>query len=278
MKKIPYFAYGSNLNSAQMKIRCPDAVEVSPAVLEGWQLRERLYADIEPAPGECVNGALYEISPDDLAALDYYEGYPDFYTRKTVLVTDKAGVYRKALVYHMTAHCQDRRSERPYPAQYREVCSEGAEYWGIPNAFVPQDAGKNTLFPGEIPGVSEGIKTILNYLDGEQPLPRAKRLWNGGGVVITLKEQNIPGIFGFYPAPREITTRHGMELSWLFNDLRDLFRKEKILDSTSREDFFQELAETASAAIRNDPQTGARSLCREVTLKAQEIYEDMRQI
>ena len=135
MDKILYFAYGSNLNVAQMKQRCPDSVEISAAVLDGWQLKERLCADIEPAPGECVNGALYEISRNDLANLDVYEGYPEFYTRKRVQVTDCAGIFREAWVYVMTPQYQDRRFSRPFPQHYREVCSAGAEYWGIPNAF-----------------------------------------------------------------------------------------------------------------------------------------------
>ncbi|MBQ7394626.1 MAG: gamma-glutamylcyclotransferase [Lentisphaeria bacterium] len=69
---------------------------ISPAVLNGWKLVERTYADIEECPGECVNGALYEISENDLAALDIYEGYPEYYTRKEVMVTDNFGKYRKA--------------------------------------------------------------------------------------------------------------------------------------------------------------------------------------
>ena len=43
-----------------------------------------------------VNGALYEITENDLAALDIYEGYPEYYTRKEVMVTDNFGKYRKA--------------------------------------------------------------------------------------------------------------------------------------------------------------------------------------
>ena len=276
MDKILYFAYGSNLNAGQMKQRCPDSGEISAAVLDGWQLKERLYADIEPAPGECVNGALYEISRKDLANLDLYEGYPEFYTRKRVQVTDSAGVYRKAWVYFMTPPYQDRRFSRPFPQHYREVCSAGAEYWGIPNAFQPGSPVKDTLFSGSLPGVSEGIQAILDHLNGEQALPRAKRLWIGADVVITLKKQNLQGIFGFYPPPLEVTTAHALELSWLFNDLRDLFRKEGLLDSISREVFFQELAAAASASVRENPEIDARSLCRAVTLKAEEIYEEMK--
>lgn len=131
-----YFAYGSNLNIPQMKGRCPDAVGVSAAVLNGWGLRERTYADIEPAPGECVHGALYEIGASDLESLDFYEGYPEFYDRVEVTVVDSEGVSRNALVYTMTTQYKDRRSTRPYSEYYRAICSEGAESWGIPNAFA----------------------------------------------------------------------------------------------------------------------------------------------
>jgi len=139
MSEILYFAYGSNLNIPQMKGRCPDAVGVSAAVLNGWRLKERTYADVEPAPGECVHGALYEISADDLSSLDFYEGYPEFYDRVEVSVVDSKGASRSAWVYTMTAQYKDRRSDRPYSDQYRAVCSEGAEAWGIPNAFALKD-------------------------------------------------------------------------------------------------------------------------------------------
>ena len=152
MDKILYFAYGSNLNVAQMKQRCPDCVEISAAVLDGWQLKERLYADIEPAPGKCVNGALYEISRKDLSSLDIYGGYPEFYTRKPVRVTDSEGIYREALVYIMTPQYQDRRFSRPFPQHYREVCSAGAEYWGIPNAFRQGSSLKAPYSPFRLPG------------------------------------------------------------------------------------------------------------------------------
>lgn len=136
MEKYLYFAYGNNLNIDQMKMRCPDSVEVSSAVLKNWQLAERTFADIEIAEGQCVNGALYEVSLDDLRALDLYEGYPDFYTRLQVTVCDSSGRCRKAIVYAMTEENKKRCNARSYSDSYRKTCSEGAEAWGIPNAFA----------------------------------------------------------------------------------------------------------------------------------------------
>ena len=40
MEKMYYLAYGSNLNVEQMKKRCPDAVVVGTAVLDGYRLME----------------------------------------------------------------------------------------------------------------------------------------------------------------------------------------------------------------------------------------------
>ena len=76
-----YFAYGSNMNIKQMSHRCPGAVPIGPAVLMGYVLAERRYADIEKRNGALVNGLLWEISDNNLYALDCYEGYPHLYTR-----------------------------------------------------------------------------------------------------------------------------------------------------------------------------------------------------
>ena len=134
--KYLYFAYGSNLDIGQMRKRCPGAETVSAAVLKNWRLVERCYADIEKADGECVHGALYSVTEDDLAALDFYEGYPALYTRETVSVTDRDGVERRALVYTMTALYKQRSRAEGYSEDYRAVCSAGARAWGIPDAFA----------------------------------------------------------------------------------------------------------------------------------------------
>ncbi|MDY0002073.1 MAG: gamma-glutamylcyclotransferase family protein [Polyangia bacterium] len=38
MKPVLYFAYGSNLDQAQMRRRCPTAAPIGPATLDGWRL------------------------------------------------------------------------------------------------------------------------------------------------------------------------------------------------------------------------------------------------
>ena len=261
-----YFAYGSNLNIKQMKQRCPDSVGISPAVLSGWKLVERTYADIEECPGECVNGALYEISENDLAELDHYEGY---YTRQEVMVTDNSGRYRKAWVY---GECGKRRDHGSYSERYRKVCSDGAEYWGIPNAFAAVPDTGHTLWKKDVPDVPAGLQKLQEFLESDAPLPKAKKLWIGARVIITLKPQNIKGDFDFYPAPLEVTTPHGQELSWVFYDLQKIFKK--YLNSMNKFDFYGKLAECA-AEVAPKTEISGRELCLHVVLKAKEIYNGM---
>ena len=262
-----YFAYGSNLNVPQMLSRCPGSVKVSPAVLHNYRLAERLYADIEPAAGEFVHGALYDISENDLASLDRYEGFPRVYTRKEVLVTDSCGIYCKALVYIMTEETARSRARGKFPEDYRQVCSEGAKSWGIPDGFSPQVQVPSTLWEkGRTPDIAAGLEAMLACLD-TGAIPRAKRLWCGADVIISLTPQITEEAFGFYPAPVNVATPHALELSWVFCDLRDLFKGK--LDSMNKYRFYGELAETAMAARGGT----AADLCRKVILKAREFTE-----
>ena len=130
-----YFAYGSNLNWEQFHNRCPDARMVCPAVLHGWRLAERQFADIEKDDESLVHGALYAISPADLEMLDYYEGYPEGYTRQELPVVRKDGQLLMALAYMMTPAWRRELEGVPYSRTYRQICSDGAAFWNIPDAF-----------------------------------------------------------------------------------------------------------------------------------------------
>ena len=275
-KTILYFAYGSNLDLQQMQMRCPDAVPFSHAVLHGYKLVERTFADIEESPEDCVNGALYKISKNDLYALDCYEGYPEFYERIPVMVCDNAGVYRKALVYTMSRQYKVKCSGQTYSGQYRAICAAGADAWGIINAFTLQAQVPCTLWNNGVPEAAEGLERLLEQTSTQKVLPRAKQLWVGARVIIALKKQNITGAFGFYPAPLEVTTPYAAELSWIFYDLSVIFKK--LLNSSTKLDFYRELAQTASEAIAADPRISAGTLCNKVVKKAQKIYKEMKTV
>ena len=65
-----YIAYGSNLNRAQMALRCPDAKVVGTGEIKDYELlfrgnRNGAVATVEPKKGESVPVLIWEISPRD---------------------------------------------------------------------------------------------------------------------------------------------------------------------------------------------------------------------
>ncbi len=106
MKKKLYTAYGSNLNLGQMARRCPTARVLGASVLKDHQLMFRgarwgSVATVEPCEGGSVPVLVWEITPEDEKALDFYEGYPFLYGKETVGLPLK-GKTVKAMVYVMT--------------------------------------------------------------------------------------------------------------------------------------------------------------------------------
>ncbi len=83
MVAMLYFAHGSYIDIPQMKVCCPGAAFVAAGRLNDFRLcfprwskmRDSAVAGIEPAKGEITWGALYEVTPRDLARLDLMEGF-----------------------------------------------------------------------------------------------------------------------------------------------------------------------------------------------------------
>lgn len=97
-----YFAYGMNTNVEQMAHRCPAAISLGAAELPDYELVFRGCADIQPTLGSCMEGVLWNITDECLAALDVLEGYPNMYDRYEVEVFHD-NEYKTALVYKMNA-------------------------------------------------------------------------------------------------------------------------------------------------------------------------------
>lgn len=128
--RYPYFAYGSNLDQGAMKFRCPDAVPAGPAELKNWRLTFRGVADIEPAQGRVVRGALWWVSKKDIKALDGYEGAPNFYEQRILEIVLADGTLREAMTYVMV----DRRAygEVGLPSpHYYETIARGYRDFGL---------------------------------------------------------------------------------------------------------------------------------------------------
>ena len=130
MDRHLYFAYGSNLNHEGMQYRCPDAEPVAAATLEGWTLSFRGVADIEPRDGGRVQGAVWQISDDDLARLDTYEGYPSLYGREHLLVRPR-GLDEADELPAVTYVMRDDYPGLPSPG-YLETIRRGYGQWELP--------------------------------------------------------------------------------------------------------------------------------------------------
>jgi gamma-glutamylcyclotransferase len=143
-----YFAYGSNMNRAQMRSRAGQIVEEQPARLENYEMlfnkRARggyATANIHPAPGKTVHGVLYKIPEAAFRNLDRFESVPQHYRRIEVLVTDGAGKKIAAQAYIAT---KIHKGLRPAP-HYLQTILEGAGEHGLPAEYI-----------GEIQAVAAG--------------------------------------------------------------------------------------------------------------------------
>lgn len=141
---ISYFAYGSNMAPDVIAKLCPRHRCLGIARLADYRLaftrRSRKtgsgVADIVQAPGRTVWGVLYEISDDDLAAIDRKEGYDWAYTRVTLPVhlrTD--GSTRMAATYTVRSK---EPTEVPPSRQYLGRVAAAAHERGLPDSYVAQ--------------------------------------------------------------------------------------------------------------------------------------------
>lgn len=131
MGKKFYIAYGSNLNIAQMRRRCPEARIIGTAALKGWQLlfkgsQTGAYLTIERDPDFIVPVAVWEVSPNDEKHLDHYEGFPRLYYKKELPVLVN-GSPLTAFVYIMHEY----RPIAVPSSTYVSTCLEGYHVFGF---------------------------------------------------------------------------------------------------------------------------------------------------
>ncbi len=91
MEKKIYFAYGSNLNLEDMKLRCPTARLLGAGKAQGYHLSfrghnpEDSFLTVTADAEQFVPIAAFEVFPDDIKALDDYEDVQnDIYRTETV--------------------------------------------------------------------------------------------------------------------------------------------------------------------------------------------------
>ena len=86
-----FAAYATGVNRAEMAKHCPTAKLIGSAVLKNYRLSFRgskagALATIEKAKGGSVPALLWEISPQDEAALERWFGVPELYRKATIKV------------------------------------------------------------------------------------------------------------------------------------------------------------------------------------------------
>jgi len=134
-----YFAYGSNMNFAEMKKRAQDSKYLKRVKLEGYKIiydgyslnRKGAVANIIKNMGSTVWGALFEVDDECLQSLDRYEGYPKSYQRKSLAVQDDQGNKYSAIVYLRKPLTKGKPSDK-----YREIVLQGARNCGLPEEYI----------------------------------------------------------------------------------------------------------------------------------------------
>ena len=103
-----YFAYGSNMDVAQMQSRVPGATVLGTGFLSGHAFTFSGYserwsgavANVVKKARSRVFGVVYELPPFGLAKLDRFEGYPHAYQRKTATITLTQGGKVGVVLYY----------------------------------------------------------------------------------------------------------------------------------------------------------------------------------
>ena len=138
--QIKYFAYGSNLDLVQMKIRCPSSELISKGSLPDYRLTFNRYssgwgggvADVIQGKGSEVWGLVFELSNSDLKRLDSYEGcYNDqtsLYERWKAVINTPKGQISDVWVYTVV---EKQKFVQP-TLEYLQIIKDAAVRWNFP--------------------------------------------------------------------------------------------------------------------------------------------------
>ena len=136
---VLYFAFASNMVTAQMAERCPTAESRGIGVLHDHRfiIGRRGYATVIDEPGATVHGILWGLRPEHEAALDVYEGVRHGLYRKVRLSVRSAdGTEQKAIVYVAGDPARGNAV-----AGYMEKVVAAAEAHALPAAYVDELRG-----------------------------------------------------------------------------------------------------------------------------------------
>jgi cation transport regulator ChaC len=136
-----YFAYGSNMGASAFRVRCPHAVQVGIARVEGYRIGFTGYsanrgggvADLVEAASSVVWGALFDLTKDGFDRLDRYEGVASrAYARDIWKLTRDDGTPVSAWTYVVV----NKKPEILPSHEYWELLVDGATEAGLPPGYV----------------------------------------------------------------------------------------------------------------------------------------------
>ena len=123
-----YFAYGANMNMDSMSWRCPDARPIGAFTLKDWELEFYSHANVRESTGSGVPGVLWAITEDCETSLDAFEGYPDYYTKRSWVQDGK-----HIMFYEMA----DFKRGQPNLGYISDIRSS-YHYWHLPVEYLDQ--------------------------------------------------------------------------------------------------------------------------------------------
>ncbi|KAM0666420.1 hypothetical protein ACQRIT_005179 [Beauveria bassiana] len=162
--EVLYFAYGSNLSTAQMRARCPLSTAIGLGFLPRWRwiINSRGYANILPPSSppssssssstttdDGVYGLLYLLPPRDEESLDRFEGVPHAYEKlrcevrwvrdgdgKLLAGEEGGGEPVKALVYVDERRTEDGTPAKEYVGRMERGIEDAVRNWGLDEGYA----------------------------------------------------------------------------------------------------------------------------------------------
>jgi len=130
-----YFAYGSNLNPAQMRVRCPGAKRCGPLILPNGRLVFRNVADVVIDHNSVIAGGVWRITAQHERDLDRFEGVGSkWYRKRYIKLSLNEGESEDCLYYQMIT----KTGVMPPSQAYYNTMLEGYRWFGLDETLLNQ--------------------------------------------------------------------------------------------------------------------------------------------
>ncbi len=147
---MKYFAYGSNIDEADLKEWCqqkghafPFMKFLEPVLLEGFKLTFNYYsslrsggaANLMPDINSVTYGLLFEVEDKDMEILREKESYPNYYNEIPVTVKSFKNAFFPAITYKVDKSKETSAHQEP-TKYYLNLLISNAQKYGFPNNYT----------------------------------------------------------------------------------------------------------------------------------------------